>query len=136
TVVQTMLFLLLFQWVFGGSIRIPGLKYVDYLIPAFLCQIAIFDGFAVSVGLAEDAKSGLIDRFRALPMARSAFVSGRAVADLLRQAALLLITLGMGLLLGFGFHNGVAPAIGAFFVALLFGLALFFVFAFVGLATR
>ena len=136
TVVQTLLFLLLFQWVFGGSIDIPNLKYIDYLLPAFLTQIAIFDGFAVSVGLAEDAKSGLIDRFRALPMARSAFVSGRAVADLIRQAGLLAITVGVGLLLGFRFHNSFLPAFLAFFLALFFGLALFFVFAWIGLATK
>ena len=91
SVVQTVMFLLLFVYVFGGSIQIPGSTYVDYLIPGYLAQIAIFDGFGVTIFFAEDSKSGLIDRFRALPMARSAVVGGRAIADLLRQAVLLAI---------------------------------------------
>jgi ABC-2 type transport system permease protein/oleandomycin transport system permease protein len=136
SVVQTVLFLLLFKWVFGGSIAIPGLSYVDYLIPAFLCQIAIFDGFGVAIGLAEDAKSGLIERFRALPMARSAFVTGRATADLLRQVALLGIVLGIGYLLGFHFHNGALSVIAAFGLAVLFGFAMFWLFAMMGLLVR
>ena len=79
SVVQTVMFLLLFRYVFGGSIQIPTLSFVDFLIPGYLAQIAIFDGFGVSSSMAEDSKSGLIDRFRALPMARSAVVAGRAV---------------------------------------------------------
>ena len=82
SVVQTVMFLLLFRYVFGGSIKVPGMSFVDYLIPGYLAQIAIFDGFGVSIFFAEDSKSGLIERFRALPMARSAVVGGRAIADI------------------------------------------------------
>ena len=64
SVAQTVMFLLLFVYVFGGSIHVPGLTYVEYLIPGYLAQIAIFDGFGVSIFFAEDSKSGLIDRFR------------------------------------------------------------------------
>src|SRR5690348_2968880 len=105
SVAQTVMFLLLFVYVFGGSIHVPGLTYVEYLIPGYLAQIAIFDGFGVSIFFAEDSKSGLIDRFRALPMARSAVVGGRAIADLLRQAALLAIVTGVAFLVGFSFHG-------------------------------
>ena len=103
SVAQTVMFLLLFRYVFGGSIQIPDMTFVDYLIPGYLATIAIFDGFGVSIFFAEDSKSGLIERFRALPMARSAVVGGRAIADLLRQAALLAITTLVGVAVGFGF---------------------------------
>ena len=115
SVVQTVMFLLFFRYVFGGSIVIPGMSFVDYLIPGYLVQNAIFEGFGVAIFMAEDSKSGLIDRFRALPMARSAVVSGRAVADLLRQAVLLLIVLGVGYLVGYrlnGSFGGLLAALG------------------------
>jgi ABC-2 type transport system permease protein len=132
SVVQTVLFLLLFRYVFGGSIVIPGLSFVDFLIPGYIASIAIFDGFGVSIGLAEDAKSGLIERFRALPMARSAFVGGRALADLLRQGALVLIVIGVGYLTGFRIAGSAGAVVLAFALALLWGFALFWVFAFIG----
>jgi ABC transporter DrrB family efflux protein len=136
TIVQNLLFLFMFRYVFGGSIHIPGLGYVDYLIPAFLAQVAIWDGFAVAVGLATDAKSGLIERFRALPMARSAFLVGRGLSDLLRQAFLLAITFGVGTLLGFRTHSSIPEIIAALGIALAFGFALFWVFAWIGMAAR
>jgi ABC-2 type transport system permease protein len=136
SVVQTVLFLLLFRYVFGGSIHIPGLTFVDYLIPGYLVQIAIFDGFGVAIALAEDSKSGLIDRFRALPMARTAVVSGRAVANLIWQAALLLIVLGVGYLVGFQLQGSFAGLVAAFGLCLVWGFALFWVFAAIGLFVR
>ena len=136
TIVQSVLFLFVFRYVFGGSIKIPGLAYVDYLIPAFLTQVAIFDGFAVAVGLATDAKSGLIQRFRSLPMARAAFVTGRAMADILRQLAVMVILTMVGYLIGFQFHSNVARIVAAFGVALAFGFALFWLFAWIGLLVK
>jgi ABC-2 type transport system permease protein/oleandomycin transport system permease protein len=136
SVVQTVMFLLLFVYVFGGSIKIPGLSYVDYLIPGYLAQIAIFDGFGVSIFFAEDSKSGLIDRFRALPMARSAVVGGRAIADLLRQAALLAIVTLVGVAVGFGFHGSFGGIVLAYIIALVWGFAMFWVFAAIGLFVR
>jgi ABC-2 type transport system permease protein/oleandomycin transport system permease protein len=136
SVVQTVMFLLLFRYVFGGSIHIPGMSFVDYLIPGYLAQIAIFDGFGVSIFFAEDSKSGLIDRFRALPMARSAVVGGRAVADLLRQAALLAIVTIVGVMVGFGFQGGLGGIVLAYVLALVWGFALFWVFAAIGLFVR
>jgi ABC-2 type transport system permease protein/oleandomycin transport system permease protein len=136
SVVQTVMFLLLFVYVFGGSIKVPGLDFVDYLIPGYLAQIAIFDGFGVSIFFAEDSKSGLIDRFRALPMARSAVVGGRAMADLLRQAALLAIVTLVGFLVGFGFHGSFGGIVLAYVIALAWGFAMFWVFAAIGLFVR
>src|SRR5262249_30158488 len=136
TIVQNLLFLFMFRYVFGGSIHIPGLSYVDYLIPAFLAQIAIWDGFAVAVGLAADSKSGLIERFRALPMARSAFLTGRGLSDLLRQGSLLAIMFGVGTLLGFGTRGSVLAVLAALALALVFGFSFFWVFAWIGMSVR
>ena len=136
SVVQTVMFLLLFVYVFGGSIEVPGLTFVEYLIPGYLAQIAIFDGFGVSIFFAEDSKSGLIERFRALPMARSAVVGGRAIADLLRQAALLAIVTVVGIAVGFSFHGSFGGIVLAYVIALAWGFAMFWVFAAIGLFVR
>jgi len=136
SVVQTVMFLLLFRYVFGGSIHIPGLSYVNFIVCGFMAQIAIFDGFGVAIAMAEDSKSGLIDRFRALPMARSAVVGGRALADLLRQAALVVIVIAVGFAIGFtveGTWLGVLAAVG---LCVLWGFAMFWVFAAIGLFVR
>jgi ABC-2 type transport system permease protein/oleandomycin transport system permease protein len=136
SVVQTVMFLLLFRYVFGGSIEIPGLTYVNFIVCGFMAQIAIFDGFGVAIAMAEDSKSGLIDRFRALPMARSAVVGGRAVADLLRQAALVVIVIAVGFAIGFtveGTWLGVLAAIG---LCVVWGFAMFWVFAALGLFVK
>jgi len=136
SVVQTVMFLLLFRYVFGGSIDIPGMTFVDYLIPGYLAQIAIFDGFGVAIFFAEDSKSGLIDRFRALPMARSAVVGGRAIADILRQAALLAIVTIVGVAIGYGFGGSIGGIVLAYLIALVWGFAMFWVFAAIGLLVR
>jgi ABC-2 type transport system permease protein/oleandomycin transport system permease protein len=136
SVVQTVMFLLLFVYVFGGSIHVPGLTFVEYLIPGYLAQIAIFDGFGISVFFAEDSKSGLIDRFRALPMARSAVVGGRGIADLLRQAALLAIVTIVAFIVGFSFNGSVGGILLAYVIALVWGFAMFWVFAAIGLFVR
>ncbi len=136
SIVQTLLFLLLFRYVFGGSIRIGTMSYADYIIPGFMTQIAIFDGFGIAVSFAEDAKGGIIDRFRSLPMARSAVLTGRLAGDLLRQLVLLALVVGVGYLIGFSVHTNVVSLLAALGVALVFGGALFWVFAAIGLAVR
>lgn len=136
SVVQTVMFLLLFRYVFGGSVHIPHLSYVDYIIPAFMTQIAIFEGFGIAIGMAEDAKSGLIERFRALPMARSAFLTGRLLADVLRMAVLLGVVIAVGTGVGFRFHSDATSIVAGLGIALAFGMAMFWVFAWVGLSVR
>jgi ABC-2 type transport system permease protein/oleandomycin transport system permease protein len=136
SVVQTVMFLLLFRFVFGGSIHIPGLSYVNFIVCGFMAQIAIFDGFGVAIAMAEDSKSGLIDRFRALPMARSAVVGGRAGADLLRQAALVVIVLAVGFAVGFTVEGSWLGVLGAIGLCVVWGFAMFWVFAAIGLFVR
>ena len=136
SVVQTVMFLLLFRYVFGGSIHIPTMSYINYLVPGFFAQIAIFDGFGIAIAMAEDSKSGLIDRFRALPMARSAVVGGRAASDLLRQFALLVIVLVVGFAIGLTIEGTFAGVVGAFAICLMWGFAMFWVFAAIGLFVR
>jgi ABC-2 type transport system permease protein/oleandomycin transport system permease protein len=134
--IQPVMFVLLFVYVFGGTIRIPGLRYVDYLIPGILVQTVVFGGASTSVGLADDLSKGLIDRFRSLPMARSAVLAGRTVADTGRNLFVVVLMLVVGTLVGFRFHNGFVPALAAIGLALLFGYAFSWVFALVGLSVR
>jgi ABC transporter DrrB family efflux protein len=134
-VIVPVMFLLMFRYIFGGAIPVPGMTYVDYLVPALLAQNAIFDGFGTAAAFAVDAQAGVVDRFRALPMARSAVLTGRALADLLRQAVVLAILTGVAVAAGFRFHGGALPALAGLAVALLLGQVLFWVFAAIGFGT-
>src|SRR5919197_5961488 len=100
------MFVLLFVYVFGGAIETPGLDYVDYLIPGIIVQSMVFGGFVTALGLADDLKKGLMDRFRALPMSRSAALTGRTLADISTNVVQLVAVLGVGLAVGFRFHTG------------------------------
>ena len=111
--VQPVMFVLLFRYVFGGSIRTPGTSYVNYLMPGIFVQVVLFGGAQTAVGLATDLKEGVIDRFRTLPMARSAVLAGRTLADLLRNVFTVLLMVGVGLLVGFRFHGSPAANVGA-----------------------
>ncbi len=84
--IQPVMFVLLFTFVFGGSIPTPGFDYVDYLVPGILVQTAAFGSSSTAIGLADDLKRGMVDRFRSLPMARAAFLGGRTIADLARAS--------------------------------------------------
>jgi ABC transporter DrrB family efflux protein len=134
-VVVPVMFLLMFRYIFGGAIPVPGMPYVDYLVPALLAQNAIFDGFTTAAAFAADAQAGVVDRFRALPMARSAVLTGRALADLLRQALVLVVLTGVAVAVGFRFHGGVGGSLAGLVMALLLGQVLFWVFAGIGFGT-
>jgi ABC transporter DrrB family efflux protein len=131
--IQPVMFVLLFRYVFGGSIHVPGINYVDYLIPGIIVQTVVFGATSTAVGLSEDMSKGIIDRFRSLPMSRSAVLAGRTIADLARNVFVVLLMIVVGLAVGFRFHNGFLPAVAAVFVALLLGYCLSWVFAFIGL---
>jgi ABC-2 type transport system permease protein len=131
--IQPILFVLLFRYVFGGAIDVPGVSYVDYLIPGIIVQTVVFGATSTAVGLSEDMSKGIIDRFRSLPMSRSAVLGGRTIADLLRNVFVVLLMIAVGTAVGFRFHNGFLPAVAAVFVALLLGYCLSWVFAFIGL---
>jgi ABC-2 type transport system permease protein/oleandomycin transport system permease protein len=134
--VQPIMFVLLFNYVFGGAIHVPGHQsYSDYLLPGIFVQATLF-GATTAVAMATDMAGGMMDRFRSLPMARSAVLAGRSIADLIRSVFVVLLVLVVGLLVGFRFHNGALGAIGAILLVLAFGFALMWLFALVGLIVK
>lgn len=133
-IIQPIMFVLLFRYVFGGIIKIPHVSYVNYLIPGILVQTTMFGSVGTAIGLAEDLQKGLIERFRALPMARLAVLAGRTVSDLFRNLLVLLIITGVGFLVGFRPHGGFVAYIQACLLMLLFAYCLSWGFAFIGLA--
>jgi ABC transporter DrrB family efflux protein len=132
--VQPVMFLLLFVYVFGGAIETPGYDYVDFLIPGIIVQTISFGGFVTALGLAEDLKKGLIDRFRSLPMAPSAVLGGRTLADVATNTLALVVMVVAGLIVGFSFSSSPLEVVGGIGLLLLFGYAFSWVFAFIGLA--
>ena len=132
--VQPVMFVLLFVYVFGGAISTPGYSYVDYLIPGIIVQTIAFGGFVTALGLAEDMKKGLMDRFRSLPMSRAAVLTGRTLADVSTNIVQIIVVLGVGLLVGFSFTTSAGDVIAGIFLLLLIGYAFSWVFAFVGLS--
>ena len=131
--IQPVMFVLLFVYVFGGAIETPGLEYVDFLIPGIIVQSMVFGGFVTALGLADDLKKGLMDRFRSLPMSRSAVLTGRTLADVFSNVVQLVVMIGVGLLVGFSFKTGVAEIAAGILLCLLIGYAFSWVFAFIGL---
>jgi ABC-2 type transport system permease protein len=133
--IQPVIFVLMFRYVFGGAINVPGrIPYVDFLMPGIFVQTVVFGSLAAAIGLATDLKSGLLERFRSLPMARSAVLTGRTLADLVRNVfvAALMAVVGFGV--GFRIHNGAPRFLGGMVLVLLFGYVMAWVFATVGLA--
>jgi ABC transporter DrrB family efflux protein len=132
--VQPIMFVLLFVYVFGGAIATPGFdSYTDFLIPGIIVQSMVFGGFVTALGLSEDLKKGLIDRFRSLPMWGPAVLTGRVFADVGTNAIQLAVMLVVGFLVGFRFSSS-APEVLAGLVLLFFiGYAFSWVFAFIGL---
>ncbi len=134
--VQPIIFVLMFRYVFGGSIHIPGVRYVDYLMAGIFVQTVTFGAINTGVGLAEDLQKGLIERFRSLAMARSAVLAGRTIADTVRNLFVIVLMVVMGFIVGFHLHTNAFGLLGAVAVLLLFGLAMSWVMALVGLMTR
>jgi ABC transporter DrrB family efflux protein len=136
TLVQPVIFVVLFRYVFGGAIPVRGVAggYVDYLMPGIIGQTAAFGSFATAIALAQELKKGVIDRLRSMPMARSAVLAGRLVADTGRMFITVLVIIGVGYAVGFRFSNGVLPALAMILLATVFGLAICTISAFTGLA--
>jgi ABC transporter DrrB family efflux protein len=133
--IQPVIFVVLFRYVFGGAIPVRGpIDYVDYLMPGVFVQTVVFGALATAIGLATDMKSGLIERFRSLPMARSAVLAGRTLADLSRNVFVVLLMVAIGYAVGFRVHTDVPGLIGGIGLLLLFGYAMSWIFATVGLA--
>jgi ABC transporter DrrB family efflux protein len=133
--VQPIMFVLLFVYVFGGAISTPGYDYVDFLIPGIVVQTMAFGGFVTALGLSEDLKKGLVDRFRSLPMSRGAVLAGRTLADIGTNLLSLAVMIAVGLLAGFSFGASAIDIAAGIGLMLLFGYAFSWVFAFVGLVS-
>lgn len=121
--IQPVMFVLLFRYVFGGAIATPGESYVNYLMPGIFAQTVAFGAVASGIGLAEDLRRGIIDRFRSLPMARSAVLVGRTVSDLVRNFAVVAVMYIVGLLVGFRPEGSIAAQVLAFLLLLLTSFA-------------
>jgi ABC transporter DrrB family efflux protein len=133
--IQPVVFVLMFRYVFGGAIRVPGrIPYVDFLMPGVFVQTVVFGAIATAIGLATDLKSGLMERFHALPMARSAVLTGRTVADLARNVFVVILMMVVGYLVGWRIHTNTAGMVMGGLLVLLFGYAMSWIFATVGLA--
>ena len=131
--IQPILFVLLFVFVFGGAIQTPGFDYVDFLMPGIIVQSICFGGFVTALGLSDDLKKGLMDRFRSLPMTRSALLTGRTLGDVVTNVFQLVVMIAVGLLVGFNFSSSVGEVIAGIALCLLIGYAFSWVFAFIGL---
>jgi len=134
TVVQPTIFTLLFRYVFGGAIRadVPG-GYVNYLIPGVIGQTAAFASMATAISLAVEVQRGVVDRMRAMPMARSAFLGGRLLADLVRMTITIVIIVGVGYAVGFRFYGGAGRAVAMIALAVALGAAVCCISATIGL---
>ncbi len=131
--IQGAMFLLIFRYVFGGAIDVPGIRYVDFLVPGYITTGILFSGAGASAGVAEDLEQGVIDRLRSLPIHRAAILIGRALADTSLLAWSTLITSAIGFAVGFRLHAGVGRAVLAYLLCLLFGFAFEWVFVLIGL---
>ncbi len=132
--IQPIMFVLLFVYVFGGAIETPGFSdYTDFLIPGIIVQTLAFGGFVTALGISEDLNKGLIDRFRSLPMARSAVLTGRTIADIATNTLSLVVMITVGLIVGFSFATGPLEIAAGIGLALLIGYSFSWVFAWVGL---
>jgi ABC-2 type transport system permease protein/oleandomycin transport system permease protein len=109
---------------------------VDFLLPGIFVQSVTFRASQTAVGLSQDLQRGVIDRFRSMPMARSAVLLGRTIADLVRNIVIVLLMTAVGYLVGFRFHGGIGGALGCFAIVAAWGLALSWIFAYVALTVR
>ncbi len=133
--IQPIIFVLMFRFVFGGAITVPGQSYVNFLMPGIFIQTVAFGSVTTAIGMATDLQGGVIDRFRSLPMARSAVLAGRTIADLVRSVWVVILMAIVGTAVGFRVQTNPLAALAAAAIILLFAFSLSWVFAFFGLVT-
>jgi ABC transporter DrrB family efflux protein len=133
TTMSPIMFVLLFALVFGEAISIPGVDYKEYLIAGIFAQTVLFGSTFTGAGLADDITKGIIDRFRSLPMSRSAVLFGRTASDVVYNSTSIFVMTITGLIVGWRIRTGVLPAIGGFLLLLLFSYAVSWIMAYVGL---
>ena len=135
--IMPIMFVLLFRYVFGGSIHVPGYPtYIEYLLPGIVVQTALFGGSSSAVGVADDLAKGVTDRFRSLPTNRAAILTARTLSDLVRLTYTIALMVAIGMLVGYRFHNHALPILAGFAIALLFGYACSWLFTLFGLLVR
>jgi ABC-2 type transport system permease protein len=134
--VQPVMFILLFRYVFGGAIDTGGVDYVDFLVPGIMVQTAIFGALMTGIGLSEDLKAGVVDRFRSLPIARSAVLVGRTAADVVVNVLTLVVMLAVGVAVGFRPTEPAPELALAFLLMLAFAYVFSWISAFIALAVR
>lgn len=132
--VQPVIFVLLFRYAFGGAIHVPGVNYVYFLMPGVFAQSVCFGAIGTAVGLSTDLRSGILVRFRTLPMARIAVLAGRTTADLIRNLAVIAVMTGVGFAVGFRSTGGAVPLVAALALVLAFAYAVSWVFVALGLS--
>lgn len=133
--IQPVMFLLLFNYVFGGAIQTGG-DYINFLLPGILVQTVIFGSMMTGMALAEDMSKGIVDRFRSLPMARSAVLMGRTITESIRNFFVIGIMAGCGLLMGFRLENGIIDFLLAVCLTILLGFAFSWISASLGMAIK
>ncbi|MFB6837325.1 ABC transporter permease [Streptomyces sp. NPDC056361] len=138
--IQPVMFVVLFSYVFGGSMSVGGntdpAVYREFLMAGIFAQTVTFATAGAGAGIADDMHKGLVDRFRSLPMARGAVLTGRTLADLVQTALTVVVLAIVGLLVGWRIHNGIPKALGAFALLLLLGYAFSWIGALIGLSVR
>ena len=134
--IQPVMFVLLFRYVFGGAINTPGVDYVQLLMPGIFVQTVAFTVAGTALGLAEDMQKGLIDRFRSLPISRSAVVVGRTLGDATLNIVVLIVMALTGILVGWRPSSGAVEIFGGFLLLLIFGYAMSWMGVLVGLSVR
>ncbi len=134
SLVQPVIFTLMFRYVFGGAIKIPGQNYVDYLMPGIFVQTLGFGAISTAIALAQDKGAGLLERLRSLPMSRSAVLAGRVLADTFRNLFIISLLIGIAFLVGFRTHTNMVMVVAGVGVMLVFGFALAWLFALIGLS--
>src|SRR3954453_929270 len=121
---QPVMFVVLFTYVFGGGIRTPGYDYIDFFLPGIVIQMIAFTGYATALGISDDLRKGLIDRFRSLPRARSAVLAGRTLSDVAMNVIALVTMLVVGFIVGFSFDATAVEIVAGVALGLVFGYAM------------
>jgi ABC transporter DrrB family efflux protein len=134
--VQPVMFVILFAYVFGGSIAVSGSNYKEFLLPGIMAQTIVFSSFVVAVGLTADLDKGIVDRMRSLPISRSAVLVGRSISSLMHSSIGIVVMAVTGLVIGWRIHNGVLDAALAFLLLLIFGFSMIWLGIWVGSTMR
>ena len=134
--IQPVMFVLLFAFVFGGSINIPGVDYKEWLLPGIMAQTMAFSSFIVAIGLTSDITKGIVDRFRSLPIGRGSVVIARSLSSLIHSMIGIVVMSVTGLFIGWGINNGVAKGLLGYLLLILFGFSMIWVGILAGAALK